>query len=109
MTTLVRTDGRSAVVAICGEIDVHTSGELRTILFALVDDGHAQLVVDFSGVRFCDAAGLGVLVAVNNRVRESGGEVRLTGVAPTQRRILEITRLDQVFRPYDSVDDALTT
>ena len=106
-TTVVRRDGASAVVEIGGEIDVHTAGELRTVLLSLADEGHTHIVADFSGVRFCDAAGLGALVAANNRVREHGGALRLTNVRPAQRRILQITRLDQVFRPYDSVDDAL--
>ena len=96
------------MVKIVGEIDVHTVGELRTILMALADEGRIHIVADFSGVRFCDAAGLGALVAVNNRVSGSGGSLRLIGVRPAQCRILRITRLDQLFRRYDSVDDAFT-
>jgi anti-sigma B factor antagonist len=97
------------VLKIVGEIDVHTAGQLRTILMALADEGYPYIVADFSGVRFCDAAGLGALVAVNNRLGESGGALRLTGVRPAQRRILRITRLDELFRPYGGVEDALTT
>jgi anti-sigma B factor antagonist len=107
-TSVTRRDGTSAVVKVTGEIDVHTSRELRTVLLALADEGHTHIVADFSGVRFCDAAGLGALVAANNRVREHHGTVRLTGVRPAQRRILRITRLDRLFQPYDSVDEALT-
>ena len=107
-TTVVRRDGASAVVEIAGEIDVHTVVELRTILLALADEGHVHIVADFSGVYFCDAAGLGALVAANNRVAERGGTLRLTGVRPAQRRILRITRLDELFRSY-GVDDAPAT
>jgi anti-sigma B factor antagonist len=106
---IVHRDGTSAVVEIGGEIDVHTADRLRAILLDLADGGHTRIVADFAGVRFCDAAGLGALVAVNNRVREQGGALRLAGVRPAQLRILQITRLDQLFRPYDSVDDALTS
>lgn len=106
---VVHRDSASAVVEIVGEIDVHTVGELRTILMALAGEGRINIVADFAGVRFCDAAGLGALVAVNNRVARGGGALRLIGVRPAQRRILQITRLDQLFRRYDSVDDALAT
>jgi anti-sigma B factor antagonist len=109
VTAVVGRDGRSVVLSISGEIDVHTAGELRTILFTLIEDGHTHLVCDFTDVRFCDAAGLGALVAANNRLRERGGGLRLVGVAPAQRRILEITRLDQLFRPFDSVDGTVAT
>lgn len=107
ITRVVRRDGASAVVEVAGEIDVHTVGELRTILTALADEGRVHIVADFTGVRFCDAAGLGALVGVNNRVAGDGGSLRLTGVRPAQRRILQITRLDHLFQRYDSVDDAL--
>jgi anti-anti-sigma factor len=108
-TAIVRRDGGSAVVAVGGEIDVHTAEELRTVLFDLVDRGHVHVVADFSGVCFCDAAGLGALVAANNRIREHGGSLRLTGVRPAQRRILRITGLDRLFRPREGVGDALAT
>lgn len=107
--TVVHRDSASAVVEIAGEIDVRTVGELRTNLLTLADGGLAHIVADFGGVRFCDAAGLGALVAVNNRLTENGGTLRLIGVRPAQRRILQITRLDRLFQPYDGVDDALPT
>ncbi len=108
ITSVVRRDGDVAVVETIGEIDVHTAGELRTILMALADEGRTHIVIDFAEVRFCDAAGLGALVAVNNRVRDAGGSLRLVRVRPAQRRIIRVARLDQLFRPYDSLDEALT-
>ncbi len=104
---VVHRDSTTVVVELVGEIDVHTVGELRTILMALADEGSMHIVADFAGVGFCDAAGLGTLVGVNNRVAENGGALCLTGVRPAQRRILQITRLDQLFQRFDSVDDAL--
>jgi anti-anti-sigma factor len=104
--TIARRDGRSAVVAVRGEIDLHTSGELRGTLACLADAGHTHIVVDFSGVRFCDAAGLGALVAVNNRLRRrGGGGLSLVGVRPPQRKLLRITGLDELFRPRDPADE----
>jgi anti-sigma B factor antagonist len=103
--TIARRDGRSAVVAVRGEIDLHSSGELRGALMCLADAGHTRIVVDFSGVRFCDAAGLGVLVAVNNRLRQRDGTLSLVGVRPPQRKILRITGLDELFRPRDPADE----
>lgn len=108
-TTVLRRDGASAVVAIGGEIDVQTAGGLRAALLSLIDGGHIHLVADFTDVRFCDAAGLGALVAVGNRLREKGGTLRLAGVRPAQRKILRITRLDELFRTYDTLDEALFT
>jgi anti-sigma B factor antagonist len=104
---VVRRDGAVAVVAIGGEIDVQTAGRLRSDLLELIDRGHLDVVADFDAVRFCDAAGLGALVAAGNRLREKGGTLRLARVRPAQRRILRITRLDELFPTYDTVDEAL--
>lgn len=103
--TVVRRDGASAVVAVRGEIDLHTCGELRGALTCLADAGHTRIVVDFSGVRFCDAAGFGALVAVNNRLRRHDGALSLVRVRPSQRKILRIIGLDELFRPRDPADE----
>lgn len=107
-TTVVRRDDDAAVVELRGEIDVHTVAELRAILLALAGEGRLNIVADFAGVDFCDAAGLGALVAVNNRVTENGGALRLVGVRPAQRRILQITRLDRLLQPRDGAGDVPT-
>lgn len=107
MTATVERRGEtSAVVAVAGEIDVRTAGELRAVLIGLAEDGHVHLVADFAAVRFCDAAGLGALVAVRNRLREHGGDLRLIRVRPAQHRILRVTGLDEVFHPTGDADEA---
>lgn len=103
--TVVRRGETSAVVAVRGEIDVRTAGKLRAVLIDLAAEGRVHLVADFAAVRFCDAAGLGALVAVRNRLRERGGTLRLTGVRPAQHRILRVTRLDEVFHPCDGAGE----
>jgi anti-anti-sigma factor len=94
------------VVEIGGELDLRTAGGLRTVLTELAADGHGHVVVDLAGVTFCDAAGLGALVAGNNRLAERGGMLRLVGVRPAQRRILHVTRLDELFPVYETIDEA---
>ncbi|XVQ07950.1 STAS domain-containing protein [Spirillospora sp. CA-255316] len=103
----VETRGDTALAEVRGEIDLQTADLLRTRLTALHAAGHRHLVVDFAAVPFCDAAGLGALVAVHNRVAAEGGEVRLARVRPAQRKLLRITGLHRVFSLYEDVEDAL--
>jgi anti-anti-sigma factor len=107
VTEVVRTQGETALVEVRGELDLRTAGLLRSRLLELHASGHRVLVVDFDGVPFCDAAGLGALVAARNRASALGGEVRLSRVRPAQHRLLRITGLDRVFRVYDWVDAAM--
>ncbi|MFC5746680.1 STAS domain-containing protein [Actinomadura rugatobispora] len=103
----VETRGAAVLAEVRGEIDLQTADLLRTRLTALHAAGHRHLVVDFAAVPFCDAAGLGALVAVHNRVSADGGEVRLARVRPAQRKLLRITGLHRVFPVYEDVEDAL--
>jgi anti-anti-sigma factor len=103
----VGTRGDTVLAEVRGEIDLQTADLLRTRLTALHAAGHRNLVVDFAAVAFCDAAGLGALVAVHNRVAADGGEVRLARVRPAQRKLLRITGLHRVFALYEDAEDAL--
>ncbi|MFI0453004.1 STAS domain-containing protein [Actinomadura sp. 6N118] len=106
--TVVQAHDELAVLAVWGEIDLHTADTLRTALRELDAAGHHQLVVDFSGVSFCDATGLGALVAAHNRAGEHGGALRLAGVRPAQRRLLQISGLYRTLASHENVADAVT-
>jgi anti-sigma B factor antagonist len=98
---------RSVVTVVAGEIDLRTSETLRTRLFELLEEGFSSIVVDFEQVRFCDASGLGTMVAVHNRLRDRGGELRVARARAPQRRLFQITGLDRVITLYDTVEDAV--
>jgi anti-anti-sigma factor len=97
----------TVVTEVTGEIDLRTGAILRKRLFELIDAGFRFIIIDFDGVRFCDAAGLGVLVAVHNRLRDQGGAISLARVRPAQRRLFDVSGLDRIFALYDSTPDAV--
>ena len=79
------------------------------VLLRSADRGHATVVVDMTGTRFCDSAGLTVLVRAHKRAQAEGGELRLVMPAGgAVSRIFAITRLDLVISLSGSLDEALT-
>lgn len=94
--------GDRTVVSVRGEIDLYTvpqlHGELST---ALAGDGPVRLIVDMSGVEFCDSTGMNVLLAAHRKAREQGGDLELAGPRPTVRKILQVTGLESVFTVLD--------
>jgi len=108
MTLAITVDDRQAptVLSVGGDIDLNTAPELLQALTALVDDGRRALVVDLTGVGFCDSSGLSVLVRVRNRVTELGGTVMLAAATPIVQRVLEVSGLDEIFGRYPSVEAA---
>jgi anti-sigma B factor antagonist len=60
-------------------------------------DHPVRLVIDMSGVDFCDSTGMNVLLAAQRMAREHGGNVELSGPRPAVRKILQVTGLESVF------------
>ncbi|MEO3828143.1 STAS domain-containing protein [Actinomadura sp. B10D3] len=102
--------GDTVAVAVAGEIDLRTAGPLREGLVQVHGDmrgtGRRRLVADFAAVPFCDAAGLGALVAAHNQIAAAGGEIVLAGVRPAQLRLLRITGLHRVFAIHRDAEAA---
>jgi anti-anti-sigma factor len=51
---------------------------------------------------------LGALVLGLRAARRAGGDLRLTGADEAMRRLLRLTTLDRVLRPYPTVEAALS-
>jgi anti-sigma B factor antagonist len=86
-----------------GEIDVATAPGLRERLSALLRPGMGLVILDLSGVSFCDASGLGVLVGSHRRALMMGVTLRLTALPPPLARLLRIHGLDRVLTIYPAL------
>jgi len=98
-----RSHGDHTVVIVSGEIDLYTAPKLRSELAAVLSGGHpAQVVVDMSGVEFCDSTGMNVLLSSLRQAREQGGQLEIAAPRPAVRKIIEITGLSSVFTITES-------
>jgi anti-sigma B factor antagonist len=100
--------GGVPVVTAPAEIDIATADELRMVLLGAAADGHTVVVVDMTGTRFCDSAGLSVLAGAHRRAVAEGGELRL--VIPADGsvvRVLTLTGLGRVIPSFGSLEEAL--
>ena len=89
------------VVEVLGEVDVHTSPQLREQLVALIESGANDIVLDMSELEFLDSTGLGVLVGALKRLVARHGTLVLRSPREATRKVLEITGLDLVFSIID--------
>ena len=95
---MTQTHGDHAVMSVAGEIDLYTAPKLHSALTtALAEGGPIQLVVDMTGVDFCDSTGMNVLLAAHRRAREAGGDLMLAAPRPAVRKVLQVTGLESVF------------
>lgn len=95
--------GGHAVVTAVGELDLYTAPRLQAALAELLRGQVDRLVVDLSGVEFCDSTGMNVLLAAMKRLKEQGGTLELAAPRPAVKRILQVTGLDTVFSVLDAM------
>ncbi|MFF9343443.1 MULTISPECIES: STAS domain-containing protein [unclassified Streptomyces] len=89
------------VLRLGGEIDTDTAGQLEAALARLLPDGDGgtrlPVLLDLSGVSFCDSTGLNVLLRARLRARRRHVLLSITAVSEQVARLLDITRTDTLF------------
>jgi anti-anti-sigma factor len=98
--------GQAGVLHVHGRLTMGAAGELKAAVDREVAAGRTLVVVDLAGTTFLDSSGLGALVGGLRSARAAGGDLRIAGVGAQVRTVLELTTMDRVLRPYDSVEDA---
>ena len=77
-----------------GEIDMSTVQRLAKVVDEiLITDAPPRMVLDLSGVTFCDSQGLGTLVVLSRKATMAQSYLVLTNVGDFLLRVLDITGL----------------
>lgn len=71
-------------------------------------DKYGDVVLQLDHVEFLDSSGLGALVRLTQAARSKGGDLKLSGLPPKVRKVLQLTNLLPQFETYDSVEEAIT-
>jgi len=104
--SLERTDD-VLIVTVDGQLVVTNRQEFKQAILDAVEEGVRVVVADFSTAGYIDSSGLGALVSLSRRLRETGGDLRLVGLNDDLRSLFELTRLDALFPLYATRADAL--
>ncbi len=72
-----------------------------------LDQGTQKFVLDLSGVKLMNSSGLGILIKALKPVREAGGDFHLASITEKIDSLFMITKLYQVFKSFDTVEQAI--
>jgi anti-sigma B factor antagonist len=100
-------DERTCVLTVSGDLDLASAPQLKWTLVELLEKGSERYVIDLSELTHIDSTGLGVLVGFSRRL-EGRAHMALACIPVTQRRVLEITGLDEAFDSFATVEEALS-
>lgn len=73
----------------------------------LTGQERVKVVVDLDGVETLDSAGLTALLDAQDAFRATQGDLKLIAGHSINRKILDITRLDEQLEVYETVIDAV--
>ncbi len=98
--------GKDQVVVIKGELDAYQSIEFKEKLIDAFKEESEKVLIDMTAISYIDSAGLGALVSLLKRASERSKELRLFGLKPNVNKIFELTRLNRVFKIFDTLEEA---
>jgi len=98
----------AVVLSVVGELDLVSHDELDDAVDAAVRNDPTDLVLDLTGLTFCDSTGLGLFVRSHRRMTDCGGRLSLVGVQPQVLKVIKLTGLDAALRICPDVTVALS-
>ena len=98
-----------AVVDVDGQLIVGNRQELKQKVLDELENGERKFLIDFANTGYIDSSGLGVLVSLSKKIREQGGELRLSNLNEDLRTLFELTKLDTLFSIADTREEALSS
>ena len=103
----MRWSGTLAVMTMPAEIDVANEREVGEVLNSLLGRQPSPLVVDMSGTRFCDSAGIAALVRAWKRAQVLDVPLRVAAPAESVLRVLRVLGATSLLDIYPSLNAAL--
>ena len=82
------------------------SAQLETLAVGLLDSGTRKMLIDLEGVTHIDSTGIGRCIACLNKAMQLKAQLHMAGAKGQVRDSFRVTRLDRMFKFFDTVEDA---
>jgi len=108
MKLQVKSDDGIDLISIQGDLDFHSSPQLRKELVQLVDNQSPKIMINLDKVGYIDSSGLATFVELYQKTKKYGGKFVLFSLTDAVRSVFEIAKLDSIFSLAKSADEAKT-
>ena len=94
--TAIKRD-KKMIVSLSGEIDHHIAkGQREAIDSMLFCKKPELLVLDFSGVRFMDSSGIGLIIGRYDVAMGIGAKMQISGLSETLRKLVRLSGVEKL-------------
>lgn len=100
---------KTIIILITGEIDHHTSKELRRQTeSAFIQLGGRNIVFGFEHVTFMDSSGIGMLIGRYKQLQAVDGRIAIACANEKISEIIRISGLTKLLPSFDTIEEALS-
>jgi anti-sigma B factor antagonist len=68
--------------------------------------GKNKFLMSLEDLEYVNSTGLNLLIGMFTQARNAGGEMVIGGISPKVKKLMVMTKLDSIFKIYDSVESA---
>lgn len=83
--------------------------KLHTCIKLVLDRDINKIILNLKNLSRISSIGIGAIMRALTIVRDAGGDLRLAGLDPNVKNILEITKIIGVIRIFDQSDQAIAS
>lgn len=98
-------DNNHLVVIPDGDLDIYTSSKFKEKIMNSLDKNQGDIFIDGSRLEYVDSTGLGALISILKKVKETENQIIISNIKPNIRKIFDITELDKLFSIRGEGDD----
>ncbi len=103
-------DGKNASeVTFTGDLDATNVEEVVEQIFDCMNMKTANIVADFTDLRYVNSTGLGILLHFSKSAKEKNGFFKICNINENVFEIIDIIGATSLLEIYDTVDDAVAS
>lgn len=88
-----------------GDLDIYTSNNFKDKIINSYERNKGNIYIDAKKLEYVDSTGLGALIGILKRVKETDNQIIITNLKTNIRKLFDITELDKLFTIRGEGDD----
>jgi len=100
----IREKGSHKIIAIVGEVDLYSVGQLKKEIMSHIDESVSSLVIDMTDLNHMDSSGIALMAQLQKKMKSVSGTFCFLNINHDIMNVLRLAALDKFFKIYDSED-----
>jgi anti-sigma B factor antagonist len=104
----IRQTGNVCVLKVKGALKYGDPvNEFDNAVYAALESGHTQLILDLSSMPVIDSCGIGAVVNALRKAKQTGGDAKLVSPSPFALKTFKMVGILPLFQMYSSETEAI--